>query len=147
MVMSAIEIAEEWSKDAIVDETSVAKELLRTPKLHAKYVKWGAENSLMSKKRMVDFTKLRAVKWEYYGGKMSKEDLDDRGWKPFLLTVTTRDGIERYIEKDEDLSKILLDKAHYDEAAQMCRDIVKELNSRTYALRAWVDYQKYLLGN
>jgi hypothetical protein len=148
MAKSPTEIIKEWSEDSErTDETNVHHELLRTSKIHAKYVKYMAEGSLLGKKRAIEYQTLRAVKHDYYTGTMSKEDLDDRGWKPYLYTVKSREGIDRCMEKDEDLNKLLIEKALFDETAAVCKEILKELSNRTWALRAWVDYQKYLLGN
>jgi hypothetical protein len=146
MAMSLEQILAAWSEDCVVDESKVSAELLKVPKLHGKYVAEWARNSLLGKSKAVEYEKLRAIKHDYYTGKMSKEELDDRGWKPFLYAVNSKDAIERCLQKDEDLNKILIQKALYDETAETCKYILKELNNRTFALRAWVDHQKYLLG-
>jgi hypothetical protein len=147
MVATIDEILDEWSRDSKVDETSVSPELLKISKLHSKYLRFMAENSLLAKKRIVDYQKMKAIKWDYYNGKMSKEELDERGWKQYLHTVQTKDGIERCLDKDEDLINILLLKAMNDDAVTVTTGILKELNARTYQLKSWVDYQKYLLGH
>lgn len=146
MVKSFDEITDEWAKDSIIDETDVSPQLLNTGKMQSKYVKYMAENSLLSKKKLIEYNNLRSVKWDYYNGTMSKEELDERGWKPYLYAVKMKDSIERCLDKDPDLNKLLMNKAVYDEAVTACMSILKELNNRTWALRTWVDYQKYLLG-
>ena len=147
MVATVNEILEEWGKDAAVDESRVPEELLKIPKMHSKYVRYRAENSLLAKKRMTDYEKMRAVKWDYYSGVMPKEELDDRGWKPYLYTAKAKDSLERCCAKDQDLNNILLLKAVNDEAVEICTSILRELNARTYQLRAWCDYQRFLLGH
>lgn len=147
MVKSVFEIQEEWAKDSIVDETSVGPELLKLSKLQSKYTGYLAENSLISKKKLIEYNKMRAVKWDYYNGNMSKEELDERGWKPYLYTVKLKEGIERCLDRDEDLNNMLMNKVLYDEAVSLCESILKAINNRGYSLKAWVDYQKYILGH
>lgn len=147
MVAKINDILNEWTADSVVDETRVPEELLKVSRLQSKYVRYRAENALEAKKKIVDWEKLRAVKWDYYTGNMSKEELDDKGWKPYLYSTKTKDSVERCISKDDDLNNLLLLKAEYDEAVEVCTAILKELNSRTYQLRSWVDYQRFLLGN
>lgn len=147
MVSTVDEILTEWAKDSNVDESRVPEELLKIPKLHSKYVRYRAEHSLLAKKKMVDYEKMKAVKWDYYSGIMPKEELDDRGWKPYLYTAKNKDTLERCITKDDDLNNILLMKVVNDEAVELCTSIIRELNARTYQLRAWVDYQRFMLGH
>ena len=146
MVKSFDDITQEWADDSIIDETDVGPQLLNNAKLHSKYVKYMVENSVLSKKKLIEYNKLRSIKWDYYNGTMSKEELEERGWKPYLYSVKLKDGIERCLDKDDDISKLLMSKALNDESVNACTVILKELNNRTWALRAWIDYQKYLLG-
>ena len=146
MVKSFDDITQEWADDSIIDETDVGPQLLNNAKLHSKYVKYMVENSVLSKKKLIEYNKLRSIKWDYYNGTMSKEELEERGWKPYLYSVKLKDGIERCLDKDDDINKLLMSKALNDESVNACTVILKELNNRTWALRAWIDYQKYLLG-
>lgn len=146
MVATYDDILTAWSTDSVVNETRVLEELLKIPKLQEKYLRFRAENSLLAKKEMVKYEKMRAVKHDYYSGIMPKEELDDRGWKPYLYHVKAKDALDRVLAKDDDLGAILIQKAEYDEAVDICNAIIKELNSRTYQLRAWIDYQRYILG-
>ena len=140
------DIAQEWSIDSKTDATEAGKELLRVGSLHSKYARILANHSLMAKKRAVEYNELKAVKYDYYNGVLPKEDLDARGWQPFLRTAKTKDVIERLCEADSDLNTILLKKAIHDEATDMCKSILKEVNNRTWAIRSWVDYQKLMKG-
>ena len=147
MVATLDQVLTEWSKDATVDESRVQEELTKTGKLQSKYVRYRAENALLAAARAVDYEKLKAVKHDYYSGVMSKEELDDRGWKPYLYSVRSKDALERCLTKDDELSKLLLTKVLHDQVVEVCTSILKELGNRTYALRGWVDYQKYLMGH
>jgi hypothetical protein len=54
-----------------------------------------------------DYSRMRKVKEEYYNGSLSQEELNDYGWEPFLLNVKTKQGIEKYIESDTELIRLL----------------------------------------
>jgi hypothetical protein len=141
------EIQNEWAKDSKVDETEVGRELLRTNRLHEKYIRYMATGSLLAKQRAGELDKLRAVKWDYYSGRMSKEELDDRGWKPYLYASPSKDYIERCLAKDDDLIDLTLRFALATESYEVAKAIVKEIGQRHYSLGKWVDYQKFLQGH
>ena len=146
MVKTVFEILDEWAVDANVDETNVGPELLKISKLQSKYSIYLANHSLLAKQRLIEYAKMKAIKHDYYTGLMSKEELDDRGWKPYLYSVKNKDAIDRLLEKDDDLNNILLKKALNDEASEQCKNIIKDLHNRGFRLNAWVSHQKYLLG-
>ena len=66
-----------WETDADMDQTEPGKELLKIPKLHNKYLSILTKHKIASKKAHFDYLRMRKIKWEYYTGKMSKEELDE----------------------------------------------------------------------
>ena len=50
------------------------------------------------------------------------------------------------MESDDDLTKITETKIIYEEIIDVCTAILKELNSRTYQLKAFIDYEKFIQG-
>ena len=81
--MELEKILHEWEKDAVIDQTEPGKELIRIPLLHSKYLNFLTKHKMASKKVNYDYLRMRKVKWEYYTGKMSQEELAEYGWEPF----------------------------------------------------------------
>jgi hypothetical protein len=50
------------------------------------------------------------------------------------------------LEADEDLNRYLAQKMLHEEIVEVCNSILKELNSRTYQLRSFIDYEKFING-
>ena len=73
-------ILEMWKKDSNIDEMQLDESSKDSAKLHAKYLEFVTHNRLDLKKREMEFKVLLKDKWLHYNGKMSKEDIDDRGW-------------------------------------------------------------------
>ena len=106
--METIEdIIKNWDADSVIDSTEPGKELLKIPTLHNKYLKFLVKHKLAVKRLNFEYAKMRRIKEEYYNGSLSKEELDEYGWEPFLLNVKTKMGVEKYLESDKDLIKIL----------------------------------------
>ena len=138
------ELLELWKKDCDIDRTEPGKELSKVPGLHSKYLNILSRHRLLSKDAEFKYMKLRRVKWEYYTGKMSEEELKERGWEPFQYVLKSE--LNTYLESDADLNKYMATKAYHDEIVELCTSILKELNSRTYQLRSLIDWEKFIGG-
>lgn len=138
------EIIEMWKKDSEVDSTDPGKEILRIPILHSKYTRILAAHSMAAKHCSVEYYKLKKIKWEYYSGRLDDQELKKLGWEPFRFLL--KSDINVYMEGDLDLIKINAKKALHEEAFNYCTSIVKELTSRTYQIRAFMDWEKFIQG-
>lgn len=141
------QIIKYWDEDSVIDSTEPGKELLKIPTLHNKYLKILVKHRLANKRISFEYSKLRKVKEEYYNGSLSQEELDEYQWEPFLLNIKTKQGIERYIESDKDLIRLLEKKMHHDEAIAVCESILQELKSRTFQLRDYISWERFIGGN
>jgi len=138
------ELISQWEKDAQVDSTEPGKEILRVPLLHSKYNKYLSLHNLSAKKMILEYNKVKKLKWMYYNGKLDQEELDKLGWEPFRFTL--KSDISVYIDGDDDLSKIKRRQAYHEEAAKFCENVMKELQSRTYQLRAHMEWERFIQG-
>ena len=138
------QILEFWNTDADIDQTEPGKELLKIPKLHNKYLTILVKHKMASKKAQFDYLRMRKLKWEYYTGKMSKEELEEHGWSPFQFTL--KSDISTYLESDNDLIRLLEKKLYHDETVSVLEAIMSELKQRTWQLRSFIDYEKFIGG-
>jgi Recombination, repair and ssDNA binding protein UvsY len=137
-------ILELWKKDSIIDQTEPSRELLNIPKLHSKYVQLLVEYNLKAKESDFAYKKIKKIKWEYYTGKLSQEELDHYGWEPFPFTL--KSDISLYLESDSDIIKTLRLKAKHDECVRVVEEILKELKSRTFQLRDFIAWERFIGG-
>jgi len=118
-----------WQQDTEIDQTEPGKELLKIPTLHNKYLSILTKHKIASKKAHFDYLRMRKVKWEYFTGKMSQEELADYGWEPFQFTLKA--DITTYLEADNDLIKLLEKKVYHEEVVSVIESIMSELKQRT----------------
>ena len=102
--MTLNDLRAELLKDMGLDETALDSESLRIPQLHGKYLNFLFDERLLLSKYEGDLARVTRVKWEYYTGKMSDEELKERGLEPFQLKVLRQD-ISVYMDSDEDVIK------------------------------------------
>jgi Recombination, repair and ssDNA binding protein UvsY len=137
-------IIEAWTKDSELDSTEPGKEILRIPILHNKYNKFLTLHNLSAKKAGYDYAKMRKIKWQYYNGKMSQDDLTKYGWEPFQFTL--KQDINVYLDGDDDLTKLKRKQAYHEEAASFCTNVMKELNNRTWQLKEFMAWERFIQG-
>lgn len=139
------QILNKWEKDAVMDQTEPSKELLRVPILHQAYLKTLTQHRIASKKAHFDYLRMRKVKWEYYTGKMSKEELDEYGWEQFQFAL--KSDITTYLEADKDLIKLLEKKVYHEETVSVVESIMNELKQRTWQLKEFINWEKFVSGS
>lgn len=139
-------LMDEWQKDAVMDETEPAKELVRIPVLHSKYLRIMTHHNMVSKKLYSDYNNRRRIKWEYYSGDLNNpEDLERYNLPPMEKKIL-RSDISTYLDSDEELNTILLKKAVHDEIVEFCKSVLKEISNRTWQLKSTVDYARFISG-
>jgi len=133
-----------WESDAVIDQTEPSKELIRIPTIHSKYLGILTKHKIASKKAHFDYLRMRKIKWEYFTGKLSQEELEEYGWEPFQFAL--KSDITTYLEADKDLIKLLEKKVYHDETVSVVESIMSELKQRTWQLRSFIDYEKFIGG-
>jgi hypothetical protein len=135
----------QWEIDSPIDETNPGKEIIRIPNLHSKYAKMLSEHSRIIRSLNYKYNTMRKIRWEYYTGKLDKTTLDRYKWDQFPYTL--KSDINYYMDADPELMKISAKRALHEEAFKYCEMIIKELNNRNYQIRAFIDWEKFVMGS
>jgi len=143
--MTLDEIRIEIQKDMNLDQASLDLESLKIPQLHSKYLNFLMDERLAVRKAENDYNVMMRVKWEYYTGKMSKEELAARGWEPFSLKIL-RNDLDLYMNSDEDLSKLSCKLLFQKEKVSLLEEVIKELNTRHWKIRNAIDWRRFING-
>jgi len=139
------QILELWKSDADMDSTEPGRELLKIPKLHNKYITILVRHKMASKKAHFNYLRMRKNKIDYYGGRLSKEELLMHGWEPFQFVL--KSDINAYLEADEDLIHLLEKKVYHEEVVSVIESILNELKQRTWQLRDFISWEKFIGGH
>lgn len=133
-----------WENDAVIDQTEPSKELIKIPTLHSKYLNILTKHKIASKKAHFDYLRMKKIKTEYFTGKLSQEELEEHGWEPFQFVL--KSDISTYMESDKDLIKLLEKKIYHDECVSVIESIMQELKQRTWQLRDFISWEKFIGG-
>jgi hypothetical protein len=138
------ELLAEWTKDSDIDRTEPGRALLDIPKLHGKYLNILSHYRLLIKDTEFKLARMKRLKWEYYTGKLDDDELKKRGWEPFPYVL--KSDLTTYLESDEDINKYVAQKALYNEVVDCCESIMKELHSRTFQLKSFIEWERFAQG-
>lgn len=137
-------LIESWTKDSDIDQTEPGKEIIRIPVLHNKYNKFLTLHNLAAKKADLEIANMKKLKYAYYSGKLTEEELEKYGWEAFRFVL--KSDISVYIDGDPDLSKLKRKKVYHEEAANFCLNVMKELNNRTWQLKEFMAWERFING-
>lgn len=138
------QILKYWEKDSVIDQTEPGKELIKIPTLHSKYLGILIKHKIASKKAHFDYLRMRKVKVDYFSGRMDQEELDSRGWTPFQFVL--KSDVNAYLEGDNDLIKLLEKKVYHEETVSVIESIMGELKSRTFQLKDFIQWERFIGG-
>jgi len=135
-----------WVKDSEINEFELDTSSIESAKLHAKYLGIMSTHNLIVKKTVVDYQELKHIRWQYYRGDLNNpQDLKEYGLLPMDRTVLKGD-IHSWLEQDKELNKLLLKKSHHEEIVDSCKEIIKQINNRNWAIRNAIEWKKFTSG-
>jgi hypothetical protein len=138
------ELLEMWRQDSIIDRTEPGKALINIPQLHSKYLNILSRHRLLAKEAEFKYNKMKKIKWEYYTGKLDDDQLKHYGWEPFQFIL--KSDITTYMDSDEDLNKYTASKMLHNEIVDVCESVLKELHSRTFQLKEFITWERFIQG-
>ena len=140
------EIQKLWTSDCPIDETELAQESVKIPQLHNKYLIFYSNEKLRLKTQRFEHSKLVKLKKEYYGGKMSQEELEAIDWEPFQHKLLKAD-VEQYVDADDNVIESKKMLALQEEKVDYLEAIVKGLSTRGYLIKNAIDWKKFTEGH
>jgi hypothetical protein len=143
--MTLDEILKLWSEDSTVDKTELGEESLKTISLHSKYISLYKKEKLVFIKLKKEYAKLYLEKFEFYTQGPSKET-KDLGWEMPAIGAIIKTNLPIYIDADKELVDANLRIAMAQEKVDLLQDIVKEVQNRRWAIRAAIDWNKWISG-
>ncbi len=143
--MKLEEIQSLWEKDSVIDRSELGEESLKIPQLHSKYYKIYSEERMGLRKLEYQFNNLKKLKYSYYNGSMSEEELNEHGWEPNPLKILKSD-IPMYIESDNDIIAIQAKMDLQQEKVEFVESIIKSFTTRGYQIKSAIDWTKFQAG-
>ena len=142
--MTHEELLEIWEQDAGIDKINLDDSALDIPKLHHKYL-----SMLMNTKaKKIAFTHqledIRKEKELYYSGQATA---DVYKAKPFDLKLKTRGGIEKHVNTDPEVVKLLQRIEYMDVLIEGLGHIMTQIQWRNQHIKNALEHMKFTSGS
>lgn len=142
--MKIEDILAEWEIDSTIDDTELALENIKIPKLHHKYLRIMSNERLVLRAFQEKFLVLKKDKRQFYlHGPVGGEP---ENWSLPYFGKVHKPDIDLYIDSDEDMqnleTKIIIQKQKIDEV----ESILKTIMYRNQLLRNIIDWKKFQAG-
>jgi hypothetical protein len=144
--MKLNEIQAMWAEDCKVDQTNLGRSAARVPELHAKYLNMLTSVRLQYRKAEADYLRLRKLKFRYYRGELTREELTELGWEQYLSNRPLKNEMDEVMTTDDDIIQ-LTDKLEYIKTVlYQLEQILKSINSRTWDVKSAIEWYKFTNG-
>ena len=132
-----------WEQDSKIDSDNLHTESLNIPILHAKYFDLYNTIFLLRKKAEQQKRNIRHERYEYYSGKSDPEVYIEN---PFPKKIRDKDTMQKYLDADENLSKVCLKIDYYDTMLVYIESILKMIQNRTYQIKNDIEFMRFNAG-
>lgn len=144
--MKLSDVQQEWERDAVIDEINLGREALRVPVLHSKYLTYLSKIKLNQRKAESDYLTLRRLKYRYYRGEMSRDELEQLEWSQYQGNKPLKNEMDEFLSCDRDLIELQDKVEYYKIMTYTLEQILRSLNSRSWDIKSAIEYQKMTNG-
>ena len=149
MAINIEKVLEEWEKDAVIDESKLDRVTIDTSLQHAKYIKIlaSAKMEFLASKQKHEC--LKKAMWLYYTGKMTKEEMDDRGWDydPYKGGAKPlKSEIGQWIDADPNMQKQTAILEYRKMVIETIEDIISTIRWRHQSIKNIIEYKRFQAG-
>jgi hypothetical protein len=135
-----------WADDCKINETNLGHESARTPLLHSKYLNFLSSTRLNLRKSESDYLNCRRLKYRYYRGELTQDELIEEGWSQWQGNKPLKNEMDEFLQVDPDLI-VLEDKVEYFKTVMyQLEQIIRSLNSRTWDIKNSIEWTKFTNG-
>lgn len=134
-----------WAKDAPINQSDLALESSNVPQLHSKWLNHYTDEKLLLRRVSAEYKRLYKLKWQYYSGKLSEEELQEQGWEPIDHKILKAD-LQIYLDADDELTAKSDKLAFQKEKVDFLERVLTAIAGRQWNIKGCLDYQRFIGG-
>ena len=142
------QILEMWKTDSVIDEMNLDESSRDSAKLHGKYLEILSINRMKLKKAELEFKVLLKDKWMHYNGKMSKEEIDKKGWDydPLNGLTVLKGDMDYYYDSDPVIQEAQAKIEYLKEVVDTLKEILDNVKWRHQTIKNMIEWRKFTSG-
>jgi hypothetical protein len=149
-MMQLEDILKLWETDSVIDDVNLDETSVKSARLHSKYLELYSIAKLHLKKKELNMAHLRKDKWLYYNGKMSKEEMDAKGWPydPFSgMAKPLKSDMELFYSTDTDTMKLQGQIEYQCTIVEALKDIMDNIKWRHSTIKNIITWKQFVSGS
>jgi hypothetical protein len=139
-------ISSEWAKDTIINDLDIPSEVKRLPQLHSKWLTHISSAKDMLRRLAKKYITLRKIKFRYYRGELSREDLVKYGWQQWQGTKPLKGEMDEFLKGDSDLLKLEDQIKIVENMIWTMEQILRSLHQRGFDLKTLLAAKQFYSG-
>ena len=146
--MTLEQVLEEWAIDSKLPSANLDEASRKTPSLHSKYLSLLSQTKLRLKKAEMDQKKLLKLKWLWYNGKMSEDQIKELGWDydPLEGLKIMKGEMDYYYDSDTEIQESELKIQYLKTLIDTLNEIVTNLNWRHQTISNMIKWKVFEAG-
>ena len=142
-------ILDEWREDCAIDNMRLDETSRNTPLLHAKYLDLLSQSKLRLKRAELKQKSLLKDKWLWYNGKMSQEEVVEKGWDPdpFNGLKIMKCEMDHYYDSDPEIQKSEELIEYWKTVVATLTEIVDTIKWRHQTIGNIIKWKQFESGN
>ena len=146
--MNLDDILNDWKKDCTIEFNKLDVSSHETPKLHAKYLELLSTAKLRLKDAEFKQKLLLKDKWLYYQGKMTREEVQRKGWNPdpFDGLKILKGEMDHYYNSDPEIMESEAKIAYLNTIIDALKEILEHVKWRHQTIKNMIEWKKFEAG-
>lgn len=145
--MTLDELHDLWDADCKINDDHLDRESVKTPNLHAKYLRFLIQHKMKLAALQTDYNLMRQRKFRYYRGEMGKNELDELQWGQWQGVKPLKNEMEEFLDGDSDLNKINIKCAYIKNMIEALESILNQIKSRDWQIRNAIQWKQFVAGS
>lgn len=145
--MNISELNEMWEADCQINDDHLDRESIKTPNLHAKYLRVLMEFKLKLSALELEYKTMRQKKFRYYRGEMGRDELTELGWSQWQGTKPLKNEMDEFLEGDADLNKISVKCEYIKHMISAVESIMGQIKGRDWVIRNAITWKQFISGS
>ena len=148
MALRIEDVLEMWKTDSEIDELKLDDASQQSARLHAKYLEMLSVTRLQLKKKEAEFKTLLKDKFLWYNGKMSRDEIDARGWSydPLNGLKVLKGDMDRFYDSDSDIQNAQMRIDYLKELVTTLEEIMGNIRWRHQNIKNMIEWRKFTSG-
>ncbi len=145
--MTLDELHDLWDADCKINDDHLDRESVKTPNLHAKYLRFLIQHKMKLSALQTEYNLMRQRKFRYYRGEMGKQELEDLKWDQWQGVKPLKNEMEEFLDGDSDLNRITIKCEYIKNMIEALESILNQIKSRDWQIRNAIQWKQFVAGS